>query len=131
MAKGLSFLFEPPVTRVRVRMDPKGLHLVLSNLLSNAVKYTAAGSVTLRVTQTGSSVEIRVSDTGIGIPEKDMPKLFGEFFRASNARKAGIEGSGRGTGERQMSRRTGLGGNIGLETREAAGTAFIVRLPAA
>ena len=102
--------------------------LVLSNLLSNAIKYTAEGSVRVSVQEESGWAVLKVKDSGIGIPKEDVPKLFKEFFRASNARQQQIQGSGVGlSGVKRIIER--FGGNITLETKENAGSTFAVRLP--
>ena len=75
--------------------DSTILKQILSNLLSNAVKYTVKGSVKLSLQQTESNhIIFTVSDTGIGIDEKDMPEIFKPFSRIQNPLKE--EGSGFG-----------------------------------
>ncbi len=126
--KGLELSLEIPAAPVRTRFDQKGLELVLSNLVSNAVKYTSSGSVRVRVEAAAPWAVIAVSDSGIGIPESERSRLFNEFFRASNAKNAGIEGSGVGlAGAKNIVER--FGGELGLESRENAGSTFTVRLP--
>jgi signal transduction histidine kinase len=71
---------------------------------------------------------LEVADTGIGIPEKDLPKLFTEFFRASNARASDIDGSGVGlAGAKTLVER--FGGEFSLRTQENEGSTFTIRLP--
>ena len=60
------------------------------------MKYTIEGKVTVQLRRDEKWVVLDVTDSGIGIPEKDIPKLFNEFFRASNAKKQKIQGSGVG-----------------------------------
>ena len=115
---------------VRVRFDRQGYRLVVSNLVSNAVKYTPSGSVSVMLLAMDGEAVFSVTDTGLGIPEKDVPKLFQEFYRASNVRGGDIRGTGVGlAGVRQLVER--FGGSIELETRENEGTTFTVRLPLA
>jgi signal transduction histidine kinase len=110
-------------------MDPRNLHLVVSNLVSNAVKYTADGQVTVRAGAENGMAVLGVSDTGMGIPAADVPKLFGEFFRAANAKASDIEGSGVGLASvKCLVERHG--GRIDVQTREGEGTTLTVRLPA-
>ena len=126
--KGLELSLEIPADPVRTRFDQKGLELVLSNMVSNAVKYTPSGSVCVRVEAAAPWAVITVTDSGIGIPESEVSRLFNEFFRASNAKNAGIEGSGVGlAGAKNIVER--FGGELGLESRENAGSTFTVRLP--
>jgi PAS domain S-box-containing protein len=77
--------------------DGERLGQLFDNLLSNAVKFTPAGG---RVILYGSPIEdgwrVGVSDTGMGIPADEVPRLFAQFFRASNARTGGLEGRGLG-----------------------------------
>ncbi|MBN2584010.1 MAG: GAF domain-containing sensor histidine kinase [Planctomycetes bacterium] len=127
-AKGLRLDVVVPQGAVRVRFDTQALALVLSNLVSNAVKYTEAGSVTVTVDADEEHALLTVADTGMGIPEKDMAKLFTEFFRASNAKKAKIPGSGVGlSGVKQLVER--FDGQLRLTTCEGQGSTFAVRLP--
>ncbi len=73
---------------------PKRLQQVLTNLLSNGVKFTPnGGSVTIRSSETPDRVQIDVTDTGIGIPPEDQPKIFSDFFRGGR-----IEAEGAGLG---------------------------------
>ena len=111
-----------------MRFDAQGYRLVVSNLVSNAVKYTPEGDVRVTLKRDGAWAVLEVSDTGIGIPEKEVPKLFGEFFRAGNAERKGIQGSGVGlAAAKQMVER--FDGQMALQTRENAGSTFTVRLP--
>ncbi len=127
-AKGLALTVDVPDTPVVVRFDSQGLRLVLSNLVSNGVKYTAEGSVTVSLQADDGQAVLRVTDTGMGIPEADIPRLFREFFRASNAKKSCIPGSGVGlSGVKQMVER--FGGMMELSSRENEGSTFTVRLP--
>ncbi|MBM2615537.1 PAS domain S-box protein [Actinoplanes sp. LDG1-06] len=80
-----------------VYADAQRLRQALDNLLSNAIKYTPeGGTVTLSANHSGDEVAITISDNGIGIPAEQYPHLFSRFFRASNATKAGIKGTGLG-----------------------------------
>ena len=126
--KGLAFERALGDEPVNVRIDTQGFRLVISNLLSNAIKYTPEGSVSVRVWSEGGQALFSVTDTGMGIPEADIPKLFGEFFRASNAKLSDIEGTGVGlAGVKSVVER--FGGELRLETKEGEGSCFEVRLP--
>lgn len=77
--------------------DPVRLEQVLINLVDNAVKYTpAGGSVTLAATSEGDQVVCSVRDTGIGIPAKDLPRIFERFYRVDAARSRDEGGTGLG-----------------------------------
>lgn len=126
--KGLAMTVELPSEPLPVRMDSQGSRLVLSNLVSNAVKYTQAGSVTVSLGRENTWAVLRVQDSGIGIPEKDIPRLFREFFRASNAKANKISGSGVGlAGVKNIVER--FSGQLEFQSIENQGSTFIVRLP--
>jgi signal transduction histidine kinase len=111
-----------------VRIDHQGCRLILSNLISNAVKYTQAGSVRIAAHTCGTWVTVEIQDTGMGIPEKDIPKLFREFFRASNAKKSNINGTGVGlAGVKSIVER--FDGQLELQSVENQGSTFTIRLP--
>ena len=126
--KGLDFEAAGPGEPVRVRFDSRGLRMVVSNLVSNAVKYTAEGGVTATLAADDGWAVFRVRDTGMGIPKNDVGKLFQEFFRASNARKSAIGGSGVGlAGVKSLVER--FGGQLAVDSEENIGSTFTVRLP--
>ena len=108
-----------------------GLRIIFGNLLNNAIKYTPEGGrVTLRYRVADGAVTVQVQDTGIGIPEQDLPRIFEEFYRASNAKKSGVVGTGIGlTTVRTLSER--YNGTIRLESAEGEGTTFTVTFPLA
>lgn len=77
--------------------DPKLLKLALSNLLSNAYKYTeSGGKIQITLNETRENLIISIADTGIGIPENELSKIFNAFYRTSLSKSKGIEGSGLG-----------------------------------
>lgn len=101
---------------------------VIINLLSNAVKYTARGRVTLSAVREGDWAVLKITDTGMGIPEPDQQSLFTRFFRASNAVERAIPGSGLGL----SITRTIIENHhrdIRFESAEGRGTTFTVRIP--
>jgi len=80
-----------------VQADPRRLAQVLDNLIGNAVKFSHVdGVVQVRLRYAEGTWRIDVSDTGIGIPPEEAARLFGPFVRASNARIAGLPGTGLG-----------------------------------
>jgi signal transduction histidine kinase/HAMP domain-containing protein len=110
--------------------DPGQIDRVLMNLLSNAVKFTPPGGmVRVFAVRDGGEVTVRVSDTGMGIPEAEQRHLFDRFFRASNATDQAIPGTGLGLAiVRTIVAQHG--GSISLESKEGQGTSVTVRLPA-
>ncbi len=117
-----------PGGELKTRIDADGCGLIVSNLVSNAVKYTLEGTVRVHLRREDRWVVLDVADSGIGIPEEDIPMLFTEFFRASNAKKHKIRGSGVGlAGIRNIVER--FGGEMELQSVENEGSTFTVRLP--
>jgi signal transduction histidine kinase len=130
LAKGLTFKVKSAAQDPVLRIDTKGLNLILSNLVSNAIKYTTDGGVEVRIEEDDAQVIVHVKDSGMGIPDADVPKLFKEFFRASNARASDVEGTGVGlAGVKRLVER--FGGELRLETAQDKGSTFSVVLPLA
>jgi signal transduction histidine kinase len=127
-AKGLALRLDLPATPVRVRIDHQAYHLILSNLVSNAIKYTPTGSIQVRLQAEGSWCVLTVRDTGMGIPEAEISRIFDEFFRASNARRSQIPGTGVGlAGVKELVER--FEGELELASEGNQGSTFTVRLP--
>jgi two-component system, OmpR family, phosphate regulon sensor histidine kinase PhoR len=126
---GLAFEVVGTNDHTLVLADAGQLERVLLNLLNNAVKFTPeGGSVTISCHQTGDEVAVSVSDTGIGIPVADQPKLFSRFFRASNAVEKGVPGTGLGlTIVRAIVE--GHRGRLEIRSAEGQGASFAVVLP--
>ncbi len=116
----------------RVLGDPQRLRQILLNLMGNAIKFTHGGSVELEIERTGTGgqeLEFRVIDTGIGIAEEHLERIFEDFetLDSSYSREAGGTGLGLGIA-RRMARL--LGGRIGVESEPGEGSLFWLRLPA-
>ncbi len=128
--KGVNARFETGEDRIFVWADAVKLESVLDNLLSNAVKFTpGGGTVKLSLKLSGGQAEITVADTGVGIPEQDLPHVFQRFFQSS--RTAGRH-EGTGIGLYLVRTYTELhGGRVEISSRENGGTAVTVFLPAA
>lgn len=120
-----------------VSADPKYLHRVLTNLLANAVKFTPDGGIislyVARVVDYEGKVQLylSVSDTGCGIPEKDLPKIFDSFFQAQNSVAYPVFGqTGTGIGLNICKRIIALhGGVISARNNHAGGASFRILLP--
>jgi two-component system sensor histidine kinase BaeS len=83
---GINLAVDVPPDPVVIQADRKQIIRVLENLLDNALKFTPpGGTVTLELAGTPDSLRLSVTDTGIGIPEEDLPKLFSRFHRGRNA----------------------------------------------
>jgi hypothetical protein len=114
-----------------IRTDPSLLSKVLNNLFDNALKYSPQGStVTVETRETEERVEIRVSDQGIGMSPAEIERLFTRFYRAKNDTTTRVSGTGLGL---YLSKYfiEALGGTIGVESQEGAGSSFLIRLPLA
>jgi len=107
--------------------DPKLLFQVFSNLLSNAVKYSPEGRpIEVIAAIEAREIVVTILDHGIGIPEKDLDRLFERYHRGSNV--SGIVGTGVGLYLVKMV--VDLhGGSIAVDSREGEGSRFTVRLP--
>ena len=99
------------------------------NLLDNAVKYSDPGArVDVSVLEDASSVIVRVSDTGTGIPEEDLPNLFDRFYRVSKDRSRTTGGNGLGLAiSKQIVELHG--GELSVKSEVGVGSTFDVRLP--
>lgn len=128
-SKDHQFEFVSSTPDKSVMLDANPLQHILTNLLSNAVKYSPPGSqIKLELDHNDSGVTLRVSDEGIGIPEKDLPRLFDPFHRAENV------GSAQGTGLGLSIVRDYVelcGGAINVESVVGKGSTFTVQLPLA
>ena len=116
-------------TPLTVRGDDVRLAELLRNLLGNALRHTASGSVKVIVAaRSDGRAEVRVADTGEGIPEKDLPYVFERFYRADGSRAADTGGAGLGLA---IARRIveDHGGNIFVESARGQGTTVGFRLP--
>ncbi|MET7423091.1 ATP-binding protein [Dactylosporangium sp. NPDC005555] len=110
--------------------DQPRLRKVVDHLVTNAVKFTPAGGrVDIELVRDRAGVDLRVTDTGVGIPEEERSRLFERFFRGSNIRSLGVPGTGLGLAiSRTVIERHG--GTITVTDHgEKPGTTFLVRLP--
>jgi signal transduction histidine kinase/DNA-binding response OmpR family regulator/integral membrane sensor domain MASE1 len=119
---------QPP--DVEVYVDPDLWEKVVLNLLSNALKFTFAGEieVALHVVNAGRDIELRVRDTGVGIPPDELPRLFERFYRVRNQRSRTQEGSGIGLALVQEVIKV-HGGTIVARSVVGSGSTFVVTLP--
>jgi signal transduction histidine kinase len=111
--------------------DPKNIEEVLNNLLTNAINYSPeGGKVTVTARGVGNFVEIKVSDTGVGIAPEELPKIFYKFYRVKHPKTRQVTGTGLG-----LSIVKGIveayHGSIHVESVLDQGTTFTVLLPTA
>ena len=110
-----------------VETDESLLHHIMDNLRTNAAKYSPPGKpILFGVQRQGTELLITVADQGIGIPEKDQPRLFEGFFRASNVEKRLGTGLGLAIVKKAVESH---GGTISFVSEQGKGTRFEVRLP--
>jgi two-component system sensor histidine kinase BaeS len=108
--------------------DELRLDQVLRNILGNAQRHTASGSITLLLEDSAETLTVRVSDTGEGISESDLPHIFERFYRADNARAADSGGAGLGLSIVRAIVRD-HGGEVFAESRLGTGTVIGFTLP--
>ena len=125
---GLRYQVDCPPLSGPVEIDREMWEKIVLNLLSNALKFTFDGSIAVTLGEQDGMAELRVADTGTGIPAAELPRLFDRFHRVENARARSNEGSGIGLAlVREL---VGLhGGTISVHSEEQAGTEFTVRIP--
>ena len=127
--KQVAIKFQSPKQLPKIVVDPNHFREVIQNILSNAVKYNRVkGTVTISLKLIEDKVEIVVSDTGIGIPKKDLAKLFSKFYRASNAIKSEADGSGLGLFVVKKYVED-WGGQVKFQSEEGKGTKITLIIP--
>ncbi|GII82466.1 histidine kinase [Sphaerisporangium siamense] len=125
---GLTFAVDCPPMAEPVYIDRGMWEKVVLNLLSNALKFTFDGSVGVTVREEDAHAVVTITDTGIGIPPQELPRLFERFHRIESARSRSNEGSGIGLA--LVQELVGLhGGTITADSAEGEGTTFTIRLP--
>ncbi|MBI1729264.1 HAMP domain-containing protein [Candidatus Acetothermia bacterium] len=128
-SRKIELLVELPAEELIAEVDPARINQVLLNLLSNAQRYTPeGGKVTVKGWSQGENILISVSDTGSGIPEKDLPNVFERFWRgdASRARVSGGSGLGLAVVKQLVEAH---GGTIWAESPPGQGATFTFSLP--
>jgi two-component system phosphate regulon sensor histidine kinase PhoR len=112
---------------VRLLMEPRDLELILNNLVGNAVKYNKPGGKVKLWTEIGGTLKLSVKDTGIGIPEEMLPRIFERFYRAG-ASRASKEGTGLGLAiVKHAANKYGM--TVQAESEIGEGSRFIIEIP--
>jgi two-component system sensor histidine kinase SenX3 len=132
VAAGLDVTIEmveiPP--GLAVAGDRRDLMSAVANLVDNAVKYSeAGGTVAVAVAVAGSHVTVSVADRGVGIPSRDLERIFERFYRVDRARSRATGGTGLGLSiVRHVA--ANHGGSVRVSSVEGEGSAFVLELPA-
>ncbi len=127
--KPVAVKVEAPPLAIMIATDPIKLRQIIMNLAGNAAKFTEQGEITLSLSIIGSSrLEIAVADTGIGIKEQDIDKLFIAFGQVEDAKTKQHEGTGLGlTISKNLAEL--INGSISIRSVYGKGTTFVVSLP--
>lgn len=128
MDKGLDIKVDVPQD-VTLNTDKKRLFQCLLNLLSNAVKYTEKGKISISAVKIDDDIEIKVKDTGIGVDEADIPKLFLPFERIQSHLTIKVGGTGLGLYLTKKICNSILGGDIKVESIKGEGSTFTMKIP--
>ncbi len=128
--RGVSIELEEPSRRLELLGDRRQLVSAVFNLLDNAVKYSHAGStVKVSAATDGASVRMSVADHGVGIPRRDLERIFERFYRVDRGRSRETGGTGLGLAiVRHVA--SNHGGEIDVESREGEGSTFTLVMPA-
>jgi len=120
----------------RINETPKimgyrdGLDRVITNIITNALKYTRdGGTITVYTSKVYKDIQIKVSDTGIGIPEDQLPKIFDRFFRVDKARSRDKGGSGLGLAIAKQTIERFFNGKIKITSELNVGTDVTITIP--
>ena len=131
LATGVKLVWNYPADLPSVEGDRAKLRRMLENLVGNALKFTQQGTVMIAVRYLAGKqrLEFKISDTGVGIPEENIPKIFEKFRQGE--RHTGMEHGGVGLGLYIVKKYLDLlGGNIEVHSRVGEGTTFIFQIPA-
>lgn len=127
--KSIQVEFKKPEDLPKILMDQEKIKLVIENFIDNAIKYTfPGGKVTISVIRGKNEIEVRVQDTGVGIPKDQQLRVFSRFFRGSNVLRMDTEGSGLGLFLAKNIIEA-HGGRIGFESESGKGSTFYFTLP--
>jgi PAS domain S-box-containing protein len=131
LKKGLHYSYKGVDKSASVLADPEKMQQIILNLLSNAVKFTeAGGTITLSAAPAGKCIEIRVGDTGPGIPAEKLDRIFDAFVQVDRRLNQPVQGVGLGLAISQDLAKA-MGGGVSVESVVGEGSTFILSLPRA
>ena len=124
----VALIFEEPIDVPRIYTDDKKLSQILRNFISNALKFTERGEVRVTASAVGDTVELAVSDTGIGIAKEHQSALFEDYVQIDSPIQKRLRGSGLGLA---LSKRLAemLGGKVAAESEPGIGSTFSAIIP--
>jgi PAS domain S-box-containing protein len=125
---GMRLVIDCPTLPESVYIDREMWEKIVLNLVSNAFKFTFSGSITVQLKSVNQTVELSVADTGVGIAESELPRLFERFHRVSGSRSRTYEGSGIGLALVQELVKL-HGGTIRVTSKVDVGTTFTIAIP--
>ncbi len=129
MSRKNKLVFTPPKGSITAHTDSNAVRNIIRSILSNAVEYTPEkGIIKVNVEKTTTKFVVSISDTGIGIPKKEIPKLFTKFHRSDSAKRFKPGGTGLGLYIAKQATDL-LGGKISVKSKEKKGTEFKITLP--
>ncbi len=126
--KGLTLTTDLEDKKTAIMADPFQLEQIIINLIDNAVKYTNEGEINITAKTDDHWFTLSVTDTGIGIPEEDLPRIFERFYRADKSRSRRLGGTGLGL---SIVKYIVLlhNGSINVESTLGSGSTFTIKLP--
>jgi len=128
--KKIKFELKKPETKLpKVMLDVEKIKIAIENILDNAIRYTSSGdSISISLEDKKKEIEVKIQDTGMGIPEDQQAKVFTKFFRGTNVMKVDTEGTGLGL---YISKNIieAHGGKIWFESERDEGTTFHFTIP--
>jgi protein-histidine pros-kinase len=131
-AKGLSFILSLPQQPLILHTDQRALSQIIINLANNAIKFTEQGTINIKVLRRKvrgeKTIEISVTDTGVGISLDDQARLFKSFERLNVSIQSAKEGTGLGLHLSQKLAQE-LGGKISVRSKPGVGSTFTLVLP--
>jgi two-component system phosphate regulon sensor histidine kinase PhoR len=123
---GLQLVVDVPADLPPVLADRARIEQVLINLIHNAIKFTPAGTITVSARSEDSVLHVAVEDTGVGIPESDLPRVFERFYKTDRARRSEGTGLGLAIAKHVVQAH---GGTISVSSRPGEGARFEFTLP--
>jgi signal transduction histidine kinase len=127
-AKSIKFIVDPLEEDQAIQTDGTKLRQMLVNLLSNGIKFTDKGEVRLGCVVNSGVLEIRIADTGVGIPAENIEEVFEPFWQAEQTATRKTGGTGLGLSVTRKLARL-LGGDVTVASRVGMGTTFVLALP--